>query len=445
MKHVAVSVAGTTVLVGAVVLCPEVAHAATCDSYSTGPNTVYISGSTAVQPLLQALANELALLPTPIYIIYQKPANASCGGVQDITSGSPDTASGNYLDPTATPAKLTTCTNSGITVDIGVSDVYASSCPGGYTLGQNQYDFLGTISPFEFAVPYTSSQNVINWNAAYAVFGYGGLQYQVAPWTVLGDIFVRNEYSGTEIILASAIGLTPNKWLSGAPPEAGAAQQYTSATALLGALQNAGPIAPNSSIGILAAAQVDPNKKPATVLADGGVSTGSNAGGIKPLAFQAKNQDCGYYADSALNALDKINVRQGRYAPWGATHWITNTTPGDGGTPIPVGNNNNSAAVAQVIAFITHDPSLTTAQEEAEITLEAANSFIPWCAMQVSRSGEVTVDASGESSYQPPKGCGCFFEKQANATQSAYCQPCSTSSPCAAPYSACNHGYCEVQ
>jgi hypothetical protein len=288
--------AAVAALVGGLVLLPEgVAHAANaCSTYVTSAaNTVYITGSSAVEPLLQLLANELAALTPPISIIYQKPTTASCGGLVDVTTAVPDTSSGYYLDPTATPAAAVGCTTgSGVNVDIGVSDVFASTC-NGVTLGAAQYDFVGTVGPMEFAVPFGSSQNVISQDAAYTVLAWGGLQYQVPPWTTLSDIFIRNTSAGTELVLAGAIGLPAGLWLASAP-DAGASQQYTSSTALLNALQDVAASAPNAAIGILAAANVDPNKT-AAVLGDGGAIL---SGGIKPLAFQAKGQDCGYFADS---------------------------------------------------------------------------------------------------------------------------------------------------
>ncbi len=442
MKWIATS-ATAGALTGALVLSPEgLAHAANpaCSTYASGANTVTISGSNAVGPLLQVLANQFAQLSPPISIIYQKPSSASCGGLVDVSTAVPDPSAGNYLDPTVSPAALRACTTgAGANVDIGVSDVFASTC-NGVTLAAGQYDYPGAISPYEFAVPFSSSQNAISWDAAYTVLGWGGLQYPVPPWTTLSDIFIRNTSAGTELVLAGAIGLSANKWLA-STPDGGASQQYTSSGALLSALQGASASSPDSAIGILAAASVDPNKTPA-VLGDAGAVV---SGGIKPLAFQAKGQDCGYFADSTQSALDKINVRQGRYAPWGPTHWVTNTVPGDGAVPTPVGVNANDAAVAEVIAFVTHAASLTAAEDSAAITAEAQTSFVPWCAMQVSRSSEVTVGASGEASYQPAKGCGCYFEKQAGAALSAYCKTCSGAGDCSSPTPNCNYGYCEVQ
>ncbi len=79
--------------------------------------------------------------------------------------------------------------------------------------------------------------------------------------------------------------------------------------------------------------------------------------------------------------------------------------------------------------------------------------------MQVSRSGEVTsTPGGGEMSYQPTKGCGCYFEALANGTPttlgtptSSYCQACSDADAgadaggCPAAYPKCNYGFCEVQ
>src|ERR1019366_2413276 len=84
--------------------------------------------------------------------------------------------------------------------------------------------------------------------------------------------------------------------------------------------------------------------------------------GVRQLAFQAKGQECAYYPDSTSTALDKINVRQGRYAIWGPLHMIVDVDQNGQ----PVGQNNNTAAVQTVINAFT-----ATSQEPAALSGDA--------------------------------------------------------------------------
>jgi hypothetical protein len=216
----------------------------------------------------------------------------------------------------------------------------------------------------------------------------------------------------------------------------------------------AGSVATESTIGILGSGALDPYKFAPTTL-DGGVK----AGGIKPLAFQATKQDCGYYADSDVSHFDKINVRQGRYDIWGPEHFVTAVdgsgnplaNPATSGNPVP----STSANVQKVIGYITHAATgslpfpaataLTPDQLQTVITAESSANFIPECAMQVQRSSEL----GSQASYQPKEACGCYFESLTGkgTTLSSYCKTCtSAATDCKDPaYPACNFGYCEAQ
>ena len=129
--------------------------------------------------------------------------------------------------------------------------------------------------------------------------------------------------------------------------------------------------------------------------------------------------------------------------------------------PNPAGSANpvpsTQAAVEQVVAYFTHSISgdlafpdagtyaLSQSALQSLLTDESTANFIPKCAMQVSRSAEL----SGEASYQPNQGCGCFFESVTGAgtTLSSYCAKCTTSADCSkvVGYPTCNFGYCEVK
>ena len=408
-------------------------------------NTVYIAGSTAAKPFLLTIAQALG---TQVSLIYAAPA--SCGGPLDIVASPPQTeaSSASYLNP-ATGA-LDSCTAGSlpypaINVDIGVSDVYASTCIApAITLGPGYKDFLGAIQPMEIVVPWSSSESAISADAAYTVFGFAAENYVVSPWNDPTAIWTRGDTSGTQLMVATAIGLSGDKWLSKLSAEAGALQVLSSSSLMIPAIVNGNATKPNATIGILGAGSADPNRS-APAKSDAGVATG----GIKPLAFKAKNQACSYYPDSDLSHFDKINVRQGRYDIWGPEHFVTNVdgkgnpvaSPQASSNPVP----STSANVAMVIAVITHQnlSSTSTPTLDAVIKAETDAHFVPDCAMQVMRTSEVGAEAS----YQPKMACGCYYESIIGngTTFSSYCTTCKASTDCKAPYPACNFGYCEAQ
>jgi hypothetical protein len=411
---------------------------------TTLTNTVYIAGSSASKPFLLALAQALG---SSVSIVYSAPT--SCIGLADVVASPAQTesSSASYLDPTT--GALDACTDGAlpypaVNVDIGVSDVFPSTCiTPTITLSSTYKEFRGAIQPMEIVVPWTSSQSSISADAAYAVFGYAAEKYIVNPWNDPTAIWTRGDTSGTQLMVATAIGLRGDKWLSSLTGDAGVAQILTSSSTMVTTIVNGNVAKPNTTIGILSAGSTDPDKAPPKTT-DAGVATG----GIKPLAFQATDQQCAYYPDSDLSHFDKINVRQGRYAIWGPLHFVTNV---DGsGNPIasPQASGNlvpsTSANVSKVINAITHTSlsSTTTPTLEDVIKAETSAHFVPDCAMQVKRTSEM----GGEASYQPTMGCGCYFESLTGGTVSSYCQTCSTSSDCkVAAYPACNFGYCEAQ
>jgi ABC-type phosphate transport system substrate-binding protein len=428
---------------GAALVSVTTARAYDC---TTLTNTVYIAGSSASKPFLLALAQALG---SAVSLVYSAPT--SCLGLADVVASPPQTesASASYLDPST--GALEACTAGtlpypAINVDIGVSDVFPTTCiTPTITLTSSYKEFRGAIQPMEIVVPWTSSQSSISADAAYVVFGFAAQAYVVNPWNDPTAIWTRGDTSGTQLMVATAVGLLGSKWLSGLGADAGAAQILSGSSTMVTAIVDGNVAKPNTTIGILSAGSADPDKAPPATN-DAGVATG----GIKPLAFQASDQDCAYYPDSDLSHFDKINVRQGRYDIWGPLHFVTNVD--SSGNPIAslqASSNpvpSTSANVAAVIAAVTHAnlTSTSTPTLEQVIKAEATSHFIPDCAMQVSRAAEI----GGEASYQPTMGCGCYYESIIGngTTVSTYCQTCTTSSDCkVAAYPACNFGYCEAQ
>jgi hypothetical protein len=439
---------------GAVLLNAPAASAATvdCTNPTLVPHPVYIAGANAVKGYLESLAG---LLGSSISLIYAGPS--SCQGLGDVlTPGQTESTTFALVTPTGT----TNCSGPpidggfasygpAIYVDIGVSDVYASTCisPGFPELPAGFSDFTGAIQPFEITVPWTSSQFSISADAAYVVFGfaagsYMGNTYTVGPWTQSADILTRGDSAGVQLMIADAIGLRGDKWLSALGAEAGTAQIILSQGNMITDIVSHGATDPNGTIGILGSAVVDPLK--------------NATGGLKPLAFQGIGQDCGYYPDSTLSSFDKINVRQGRYAIWGPEHFVTAV---DGNNnPLPNANAASNplpsaaADVQKVIGIVSHNPAVVTSTSTPSllsvIQSETSAYYIPTCAMQVSRTAEVGPETSYYPSI-PGTACGCFYENQptgGGGSLSSYCAPCTVATDCVDKnYPACNFGYCEAQ
>ncbi len=433
-----------------------------CTDAVNHPNPVFVSGSTAAQAAFQALADALG---TQISIIYQNPD--SCAGLNDYLTGTASTESGVsnlYLDPVS--GKGIACdlaTPTPEVPDIGASDVFPATCQKNLGIGAitttGQIEVLGPIQAMTIAVPQASTATSISREAAYVVFGYDATTNIVPQWNVPTAILTRANTSGTLNMVAEAIGLLPANWANAAPSATPPAQQKSGTGGLFTGLATATGTAINSGIGTISDEGLISNNAKATV--DGG--TGQT---IKPLFYQHTGQSCGYLPDSTATTFDKLNVREGRYAIWGPVHFVVNKNA-DGSVKSP-----HAAAATLVLNYLIATgptPSallplpndggtvaITTTQKTAMIDAEATptvGGVVPWCAMHVARSVEVSANAdTGEMSYQPPEPCGCHFEVvTTGATVSPYCKACPNGNSDCNPeggtsaYPVCRYGYCEVQ
>jgi ABC-type phosphate transport system substrate-binding protein len=440
----AYAVAG--LLAGGFYAVPASAVTPTCSSLTTNP--VFISGSSAAKPILQALAKTLYSEGSTIGIIYQNPD--SCLGVADFLANGPSTEMGISTlflgnDGTTTTA----CTlDSGTPqpVDIAASDVFPATC--GVTVstamvGTNPIvEVQGPIQAMTFAVPgggSGSNATSISAEAAYVVFGYDATNYTVPQWNQPTNIFVRPQTSGTENMIGTAMGLVSSKWANATTGSA-SAQQKASGGAMQTAIASVASNQ-NATIGILAAENVATFNNTAT----------PPPVPLKILAYQHTGQKCGYLPDSSQGALDKINVRQGRYAIWGPVHFLAAVSGGEPAGP-------HAGAVATVLNYFlatgqtpTTTPymvgdaggAISTADKQALIAAEAKPGYVvPWCAMQVLR----TTEMGAEASYQPAEPCGCFYESSLGATvQGHTCTTCTSNSNCSGSTPTCRYGFCEVQ
>src|SRR5580658_1816174 len=291
------------------------ANAQTCAFTGT---TIYAAGSTAQQPYVAVLSQIFLAQTPPVNLVYQ--GIASCAGVEAITTSTAQTSSITSWTAPATagaPPVATTCTPSTpVTIDVGVSDVYATTCVGA-TVPATQKEFFGPIQAMTMVVNPNSNQSVISEEAAHVVFKDIGItSFTVSPWTSATDIWIRpggENGSGTRFMIANALGMIDTDWSTDLVNDTGG-----SGSVLTGVAEDTAHA--NASLGILSVTNTDANR------------VGSSSTTIvKELAFQAKGQSCGYLPDSSATTFDKLNVREGRYVIWGPGHYITAVT---GGVPM---------------------------------------------------------------------------------------------------------------
>jgi ABC-type phosphate transport system substrate-binding protein len=379
----------------------EQASAADCSTLS---NPVFVAGSTAVKPFLAKVAGALAALTPPVTVVYQ--GQGSCVGVNYLVTSPVGTITGTGTIFDASGAEVTggcTLDLAGNAVDVGVSDVYATSCPSVVALPAGIKDFYGPIQAMTFAVPVASTRQSISAEAAYLTFGLGA--DGATPWSDANQVFVRSASSGTQQMLAAAIKVPATKWLGKSSSGSGdVVNGLVAATS------------PDLAVGILATDVVDKNRTK-----------------VRSLAYQHYEQSCGYTPDSdPVTSFDKKNVRDGHYAVWGPLHMLTKVNAA--GT---IADPN----VKQVIDYLSLAANVPEAVAIDLITVEGKGGVVPDCAMRVRRDGS---EMAPMASYMPARSCECAFLAAAGAA-TASCVACTTSATCPTTAPVCNYGYCEVR
>jgi hypothetical protein len=386
-----------------------------------GTGTVYVTGSSNFPTLMSSMAPTLykgvpAMIDPGPAVVYL--TTNSCTGadavfstdvgasfIQDPPPGSSPSAYAQYYLPDGgtTPCSLGP---NGTPVDVGESDVYATTCNPSYTT-TTQTDSPGPIQAMAFVVPSLSDQQSISQEAAREVFGLGGNDGGAAPWTDYERYYVRNKNTGTQQMIGKAIGVPPDEFWG---------IDRHNAQAVHADLQelNSDPAEAEQAIGIISVAVYD-----------------SDRNNLRALAFTASGQDCAYLPDSTATSYDKRNVRDGQYPIWGPIHFFT-----------------ANQASPQALAFVNFFNGATVIRPILDAFINA--SLIPLCAMTVLRSED--QELSELVSFTPQYSCACYFLSQAQppapaapSPLPAECKPCTTSSDCPAARPACNLNFCEVQ
>ncbi len=386
----------------------RMAHALSCTDPSL-PSPIYAVGAAEPVPLLGKVATALANLSSPITFIYQSSGGA-CSGVETMITPPATGLTGNATYWSTTGVEET-CTfmPPGPTADLGISESYATLCPGVTSLPAGVGDFLGPVQVFDFIVPAASQAYAsISAQAGYFVFGFGAgssvPSYPVGQWTVPQYIITRNDVSSTAMITAATLGV----------PLADVANTtlFTDGESSAGVLDDvASSSDASATLGILAS----------------NVAEGATAGTIKVLPYQHYGQSCGWLPNSTPTMLDKVNVRYGLYAYWSNIHFFAN---------VDTNNVPTDVGAKQVIGWFQDTVAPPTGVNVDQLTVQAGE--VLQCAMEVQR----TVDAGPLLPYAPAEPCGCFFE--ATATGSTTCQACTSNAACPANAPNCRKGYCEV-
>jgi hypothetical protein len=364
---------------------------------ANGNPVVYVTGSSASQNFLASLALALYDDPQPLTLVYQN--SGSCVGVNDVLNNVATSGAAIYWDPAVDGGQAPCQIPGPVVPDLGVSDVFPETCtslPNG--LPANVGEFFGPVQTMTFVVPQASSQQSISAQAAYSVMGFGSAS-GVAPWTDGTAIFRRNPTSGTQSMIATAIGVPVGSF------------QGSDAASSGGVITKVGASPdPEATLGILSETSITP-----AVLKT-----------LRPLAYQHYDQDCAYLPDSSSSSRDKLNVRTGHYAIWGPLHFLA-VINGSG-----FATNANASRVLGFVTGTSAPPGNLNL-----IDVEAQSNLVPTCAMQVSRGQEM----GPFTSYAATAPCDCAFDQA--ATGSTACTACTSAAQCPSSAPTCSYGYCE--
>lgn len=384
------------------------------------PGYFIVSGSSAVQPTIAALGQKLGADGTTT-LVYSK--QGSCTGVAAILGAPPAAGTALYWNASTTATTPATCDMPAATpVNVGVSDVFPTSCPtvkGGDLAKAGVGDFHNFFAQvMEFIVPGGpggSDQTSISAEAAYLTFGFGNTGE--TPWNNQAQFLIRNNTSGTQIMLSKAIGLDVSKWIGFDEGGAGTVFNDIKNRQIPDPADSTKRVNgdPKKMIGIVSSGEAD-----------------ANTVDVKVLAFQATGQLGAFWADSGVSEKDKKYVRDGHYPVWGPLHVLAKID--DTGAP-----TNDGAK--QVIDFL----SASDVEDTSTLHLEIVNHVVPLCAMNVTRTSEL----GPMSSIQPEGACGCYFDSETKAggapSECKVCTKANEATVCKGDRTVCNYGFCEVK
>lgn len=399
------------------------------------PGTVvYVLADDTQEPLLKVLGRQLrddANIALAFEIAPSCAVSSAFVSGTRIPSGMslfyiPSTAENPSWTPADSPSTCIATPLGGTPPGLGISALAPASCPGVGFPPPSIGVLAGPVQPYAFVVPAAefANQTAISADEAYYAFGDGKnnpVTYGGSPeWNDPSVFFLRPATEASLVASARDIGLTPAEMtLTG--PDAGAPsdgrQLLPAPSDVFAGVKGATSM---QAIGLLETAVYDANRNK----------------GVSALAFAAFGQNVAFYPDSTATSVDKQNVRDGHYANWSSTLYIT-AVDGNG---VPA-----NPSVKYVIDLVFGVPGVIPPEGGAPIDGLAdvvQAGLIPNCAMQVQKAGE----GAPLTPYSPPNPCTCYFLSKVQGAQlPASCTACKTPSDCGADGSlGCFYGYCET-
>jgi hypothetical protein len=370
---------------------------------SSLPNVVHLSGANAFKRVIAQLATSLAKQSPATTVVFSQ--GGACQGVELLfepgrTVGFYKITTASYWDP-ALGEQFCQVDDSTQVAAIGISGLFPSTCNAGYVGTPELGDFLGPVQTTAFVVPYASSERSISAEAAYYLYGLGSTA--VTPWTNRNLIFTREKAATVEQVIAKSLGV---------PPERIIGTVAGSTDKMIKAVVTASD--PNGGIGMLDSSFAE-NATYKTQL--------------RMLAYRAFGQSCALFPNSTERSTDKKNVRLGAYPLWSPIHFIArvNTQTGEAVNP----------TVGKVLAYLTGRIQVPNFDF---LNATIVESFIPQCAMQVTRSS----DLGAQTVFHPKASCSCRFDEVTSGSAGGDCATCVSDTACPAAKPHCNFGYCEA-
>ena len=378
------------------------------------PNPIVVTGSGDFEPVLAEFAVRLAA-ESPVTTIVTVALGAQvkpCAGIRSVVEatdfgGQP----GRYYSRSGTTVVSNACTfSSGQTADVAISEVFYETCTNvPQPRPADIADLTGPVQPVLFVGSKANTGEYLSYQEARSLYGCGvssarpvAGRYSDPTW-----VFCRDPAAGTQMTIAKSLALADS---------ALACRFFNSDAKMIVDLavrdDPATPgvvdyMPPPGAIGFSSAGAFDRQRE-----------------SLNQIAFQALGQSKAFYADSSTVIADRRNVRDGHYAVWGYTHFVTKTSGG-----------NPSARVSELVARI-NGTKTSAGLDGFGLALNAG--LIPQCAMKVKRS----ADGGLLSPYAPSKACHCAFEAHSAQIIPPGCVPCASPSVCTGGLT-CEHGFCD--
>lgn len=390
--------------------------------------------------MLGDLARVLRDAASPMTLIYFP--RSTCTGGSDMFGGGTVNFTFRYAPSFSEAATwdgtAKTCTTTAAKPDLMIGATFFSSCSADVLNAKPASIGLlrGPVQAYGFVVPEGQLElagGAITREEAFFVFSGQGATAGATPWIEppapaapgTPTVYIRGLTTSTLLTLAANVApelLPPSKWVGFR--EAG---QNDRSTVVINGVANAPAALRSATIGLLGGDLYDRSRNT-----------------LDMLAYRTKGQKHAYYPDSTASAMDKRNVRDGHYLPWGYTEYALPV--GSDGKP----TNPSAARLYSMVSGAEEVRLVSAAGSGAAFDVDALEvvskaGLIPECAMSVRRE----ADGADLSLYSSPTPCGCFFEQvqdpavKTDPDWKTRCVSCTKDTECG--LGKCRRNYCEVR